>query len=56
MLHNIIRSTKNESSSILYIFKVKQINLEALQLYIYIYIEREREREKSITRAMYKKY
>ena len=42
MRHNIIRSTKNESSSILYIFKVNQIKVEALQLYIYI--ERERER------------
>ena len=52
MQHNIIRSTKNESSSILYIFKVNQIKLEALQLYIYI----ERERERSVTRAMYKKY
>ena len=46
MQHNIIRSTKNESSSILYIFKVNQIKVEALQLYIYIYIERERERER----------
>ena len=48
MRHNIIRSTKNESSSILYIFKVNQINLEALQLYIYIYIYIEREREREV--------
>ena len=46
MWHNIITSTKNESSSILYIFKVNQIKVEALQLYIYIYRERERERER----------
>ena len=49
MQHNIIRSTKNESSSILYIFKVNQIKLEALQLYIYREREGEREREREVS-------